>query len=49
VLFLGEPLAWNLAAGLALVTVGILFGVRAAAPVAIKTVAAHADAIRAGG
>ena len=32
VVFLGEPLHWNLAAGLALVTVGILFGVRAARP-----------------
>jgi drug/metabolite transporter (DMT)-like permease len=30
VLFLGEPLQWNLLAGLALVTVGILFGVRSA-------------------
>ncbi len=30
-LFLGEPLYWNLAAGLALVTLGILFGVRAGA------------------
>lgn len=29
-LFLGEPLHWNLLAGLALVTMGILFGVRAA-------------------
>ncbi|MEI8030731.1 MAG: DMT family transporter [Comamonadaceae bacterium] len=29
VLFLGEPLYWNLAAGLLLVTAGILFGVRA--------------------
>ena len=29
VLLLGEPLHWNLAAGLALVTMGILFGVRA--------------------
>ncbi len=28
VLFLGEPLGWNLLAGLALVTAGILFGVR---------------------
>jgi drug/metabolite transporter (DMT)-like permease len=28
VLFLGEPLFWNLAAGLALVTLGIRFGVR---------------------
>jgi drug/metabolite transporter (DMT)-like permease len=36
VVFLGEPLNWNLAAGLALVTLGILFGVRAAAPGAIK-------------
>ena len=27
VLLLGEPLYWNLVAGLALVTVGILFGV----------------------
>ncbi len=29
VLFLGEPLFWNLAAGLLLVTAGIMFGVRA--------------------
>ncbi len=29
VVFLGEPLFWNLAAGLLLVTAGILFGVRA--------------------
>ena len=29
VLFLGEPLHWNLLAGLALVTLGIVFGVRA--------------------
>ena len=36
VVFLGEPLNWSLAAGLALVTLGILFGVRAAAPTAIK-------------
>lgn len=36
VLFLGEPLAWNLATGLALVTVGILFGVRAAASVGVE-------------
>jgi drug/metabolite transporter (DMT)-like permease len=28
VLFLGEPLHWNLWAGLALVTLGIVFGVR---------------------
>ncbi len=28
VLFLGEPLYWHLLAGLALVTLGIVFGVR---------------------
>jgi drug/metabolite transporter (DMT)-like permease len=42
VLFLGEPLYWNLLAGLALVTAGILFGVRAAAPVTAKKIAAAA-------
>ena len=31
VFFLGEPLHWNLSVGLTLVTLGILFGVRAAA------------------
>jgi drug/metabolite transporter (DMT)-like permease len=31
VFFLGEPLSFNLIAGLALVTIGILFGVRMAA------------------
>jgi len=36
VVFLGEPLHWNLLAGLVLVTVGILFGVRAATSIAIK-------------
>jgi drug/metabolite transporter (DMT)-like permease len=30
VIFLGEPLFWNLIAGLALVTLGIVVGVRAA-------------------
>jgi drug/metabolite transporter (DMT)-like permease len=39
VIFLGEPLYWNLLAGLVLVTVGILFGVRGVAPVAIKNIA----------
>ncbi len=34
VLFLGEPLYWNLLLGLALVTVGILFGVKPVTPVA---------------
>ncbi|HMN21670.1 MAG TPA: DMT family transporter [Ottowia sp.] len=32
VALLGEPLGWNLAAGLALVTLGILFGVRTGSP-----------------
>ena len=32
VLFLGEPLAWNLVVGLTLVTAGIVFGVRSVAP-----------------
>ena len=40
VLLLGEPLGWNLGAGLACVTLGILFGVRAAAPVKAKAAAA---------
>jgi drug/metabolite transporter (DMT)-like permease len=34
VIFLGEPLYWNLLAGLACVTMGILFGVRKAEPAA---------------
>lgn len=41
--FLGEPLLWNLLAGLALVTLGILFGVRQVA----ATRAAAPDAARA--
>ena len=49
VLFLGEPLAWNLAAGLALVTLGILFGVRAAAPAVVKKEASCACPAGAGG
>ncbi len=49
VLFLGEPLFWNLGAGLVLVTVGILFGVRAVAQNTIKTVAVRASATAAGG
>ncbi len=49
VIFLGEPLAWNLLAGLALVTTGIVFGVRKATRVATKSVAAHAINSRAGG
>jgi drug/metabolite transporter (DMT)-like permease len=42
VLILGEPLHWNLIAGLLLVTSGILFGVRAVLPVAIKNRASYA-------
>ena len=50
VLLLGEPLGWNLLAGLALVTAGILLGVRAAqAPSTIKTEAASAGAAGARG
>ena len=48
VFFLGEPLHWNLSAGLALVTLGILFGVRsvaaqAKAPVVAGTVRPRAQ------
>ena len=50
VLLLGEPLGWNLLAGLALVTAGILLGVRAAqAPSTTKTEAASAGAAGARG
>ena len=42
VLFLGEPLAWNLLLGLALVTLGIVFGVRGVAPPAVMPVSAAA-------
>jgi drug/metabolite transporter (DMT)-like permease len=38
-LILGEPLSWNVLAGLLLVTGGIVFGVRQAAPKAPKLVA----------
>lgn len=38
--FLGEPLYWNLLLGLALVTVGIVFGVRAATPVTMSAMSA---------
>jgi len=41
VIFLGEPLYWNLLAGLACVTVGILFGVRKN-PMTVKTEASNA-------
>jgi drug/metabolite transporter (DMT)-like permease len=46
---LAEPMRWNLAAGLTLVTAGILFGVRASVPSAIKSKAADALGITAGG
>ena len=42
VLLLGEPLGWNLLAGLALVTAGILIGVRAASRNTTKTIAVSA-------
>ncbi len=40
---LGEPLVWNLIAGLALVTAGILFGVRQTRMTAINSVAIKTD------
>ena len=40
--FLGEPLSWNLWAGLGLVTCGILFGVRAGKPGVAAKIAATA-------
>ena len=39
VYFLGEPLSWNLWVGLALVTCGILFGVRSAKKTVLPGVA----------
>jgi drug/metabolite transporter (DMT)-like permease len=50
VIFLGEPLYWNLLAGLALVTAGIVFGVRAQARPAASapdSIAADARSTRA--
>ncbi len=41
-IFLGEPLHWNLLAGLALVTAGIVFGVRKAMAGTPKNIAVHA-------
>jgi drug/metabolite transporter (DMT)-like permease len=49
VIFLDEPMAWNLLAGLALVTLGIVFGVRKSNPFAIKKVASATVNTRAGG
>ena len=48
VLLLGEPLGWNLLAGLSLVTAGILFGVRAARQKATDLIAARACPASAG-
>ena len=48
VLLLGEPLGWNLLAGLALVTAGILFGVRAARQKTTDLIAARAYPASAG-
>lgn len=48
-LVLGEPLVWNLLAGLALVTLGIVFGVRKGMPLAIKSGAIDVVSARAGG
>ena len=45
--FLGEPMVWNLVLGLGLVTAGILFGVRQAKLIAIKSVAIQEDSKRA--
>ena len=49
VVLLGEPLGWNLLAGLALVTAGILFGVRAARPKTMNSIAVDADSTATGG
>ena len=49
VLLLGEPLGWNLAAGLVLVTAGILFGVRAARQASPEAIPASAYPAGAGG
>lgn len=48
VLLLGEPLGWNLVAGLALVTAGILFGVRATGTAPAPATASPAPARLAG-
>ena len=46
VLFLGEPLSWNLIAGLALVTLGIVVGVRFVGKTAVLPVTAAASVAR---
>jgi drug/metabolite transporter (DMT)-like permease len=48
-LVLGEPLSWNVMGGLALVTAGIVFGVRKVVAVAPKIIAAHANSAGARG
>jgi drug/metabolite transporter (DMT)-like permease len=47
VIVLGEPMGWNVLAGLSLVTADIVFGVPKAAPIAIKPIAASAINTRA--
>jgi drug/metabolite transporter (DMT)-like permease len=42
VIFLDEPLGWNVLAGLTLVTAGIVFGVRRITPIAIDSIAVKA-------
>ena len=49
VVLLGEPLGWNLLAGLALVTAGLLFGVRAVRQAPPDSIAAGAYPASAGG
>ncbi len=48
VYFLGEPLTWNLWAGLALVTIGILFGLRKARDLTVTAQLAQHKAANAG-
>lgn len=47
VVFLGEPLSWNLWAGLACVTAGILFGVQAVRSIAPEKIAKPLDSTKA--
>jgi drug/metabolite transporter (DMT)-like permease len=49
VIFLGEPLGWNVLAGLTLVTIGIVFGVWRVSKIAIDPIAKNIVNTRAGG
>jgi drug/metabolite transporter (DMT)-like permease len=49
VIFLGEPLGWNVLAGLTLVTIGIVFGVWRVSKIAIDPIAKNIMNTRAGG